>query len=42
MKWEINGNVGLVKFIEVWNHVNTWEEVKRKKKKNARKSIAKW
>ena len=39
--WRINGNIGLVKFIEVWNHVETWEEVEGKKR-NARKSIAKW
>ena len=40
MGWRINGNIGLVKFIEVWNHVDTWEEVKGKKR-NARKEYCK-
>ena len=38
--WGINGNIGLVKFIEVWNHVDTWEEVKGKREMQG-KSIAK-
>ena len=40
MGWRINGNIGLVKFIEVWNHVDTWEEVEGKKR-NARKKYCK-
>ena len=37
--WRINGNIGMVKFIEVWNHVNTWEKLEGRR--NAREEYCK-